>query len=200
MNYKPLIDSYTTTKNSKSLINNYKENEDRDNYCFDCGKSNPEYISINNGIFICRNCGIKHMLFPGGASILIKNNINLLSDYEILYLKYGGNRKLYQFILDKSPSLISLPRKFLYNSPFIDQYQKQLQQTINEQIDMEKTKKELFQNKLYNLQINNNFNPFINPSLKRFNTTNIFSNTNIICDDNKSCINNNKNNYTINNG
>ena len=161
---------------------NYNKDEFYNN-CFDCGRKNPELISINNGVFICEKCGLNHMLFPGGVSILIKNDIKSLSEKEILFLKYGGNKKLYEFIINQCPSLINLPRKYLYNSPFLSFYQNQLHQLVYENQNYIIPRKELFQNKLYDLQINPNFcinevynsitqNNFFNTNLKRYNTSN----------------------------
>ena len=212
MYYKPLNDLNSSSKTTFSMINNFKlKDENIDNYCFDCGRKNPEFISINNGIFICKKCAMEHMLLPGGTSILIKNDIKLLAENEILFLEFGGNKKLYEFILNKCPSLINLPRKYLYYSPFISYYQNQLQQLVNEKNKKTKSKKELFQNKLYNLQINSDYSSKeikfppeisakIDSSLKRFNTHNSFNynnnnNNNIIYDDNISSLNCKKKKY-----
>lgn len=187
MFYKPLNDLYTTKKVSSFLLNLFEQkDENMDKYCFDCGRNNPELISINNGIYICKKCGMEHMLFPGGTSILTKNDIKTLTDSEIKYLKYGGNRQLYEFILNKYPSLLTLPRKFLYNSPILNEYQNQLQLLIKFNKEPFKNKRELYKNKL---QINPNYssndiNTFINPSIKRFNTTNSFNINDSIYDDN----------------
>ena len=150
MYYKP---SALNNKSQKInfVLNDFNKLEDIDKNCFDCGRRNPEYISINNGIYICKQCGLEHMLFPGGTSILIKNDLKLLSENEILFLKYGGNRQLYEFILNNSPSLINLPRKFLYTSHLVNYYQNQLQQFISEKNKPIRTKKELFKNNLFNL-------------------------------------------------
>ena len=177
-------DLYNTSNNSKFQIKNTIQKEDFDKNCFDCGKMNPELISINNGIYICQKCGMDHMLLPGGTSILIKNDIKSLSEKEKLFLEYGGNIKLYEFVLNNCPSLIKLPRKFLYTSSILYHYQKQLQQLVYENTNPIKTKREIFQNKLSRLQINPNYslkeinnslatmiNSNASSSLKRFNTT-----------------------------
>ena len=199
MFYKPLNNLYITKKKSTFLLNIFEQkDENMDKYCFDCGSKNPELISINNGIYICKKCGMEHMLFPGGTSILTKNDIKTLTDNEIKFLKYGGNRKLYEYILNKCPSLLTLPRKFLYNSHILNDYQKQLQILINNKESI-KTKKELYKLKL---QINPNYSSndissFINSSMKRFNTTKAYNINDSNYDDNT--FNSKKIKYNLNN-
>ena len=41
-----------------------KLNDELNNYCVECGNENPEYISINNGVFICVECVQNHLRFP----------------------------------------------------------------------------------------------------------------------------------------
>ena len=172
---------------SLSKIDNLKYKEDEfNNFCFDCGKMNPELISINNGIFICKKCGMDHMLFPGGASILIKNDISSLSDKEIKLLQYGGNKKLYDFIYSQCPTLMNLPRRFLYTSPLLNFYQNKLEESVNKV----QNNKNFCPNKLCNLQINPNYSvkEIINNSLKKYHRD--FFNTEILNENNDSEFNN----------
>ena len=37
--------------------------DEMNNECFDCGKSNPDFISANNGVFICKDCMAIHYQF-----------------------------------------------------------------------------------------------------------------------------------------
>ena len=152
---------------SLNKIDNLKYKEDEfNNFCFDCGKMNPELISINNGIFICKKCGMDHMLFPGGASILIKNDISSLSDKEIKLLQYGGNKKLYDFIYNQCPTLMNLPRRFLYTSPLLNFYQNKLEESVNKV----QNNKNFCPNKFNDLYINPNYSvkEIINNSLKNY--------------------------------
>lgn len=163
----------------------YKEDE-FNNFCFDCGKMNPELISINNGIFICKKCGMDHMLFPGGASLLIKNDISSLSDKEIKLLQYGGNKKLYDFIYNQCPTLMNLPRRFLYTSPLLNYYQNKLEESVNKA----QNNKNFYPNKLNDLQINSNYSvkEIINNSLKKYHRE--FFNSEILNENNDKELNN----------
>ena len=120
-------DILSINKNILFPIYNFNvETYNIENNCFDCGSRNPELISVNNGIFICNKCGINHMTFPPGTSILINKESNLISEKELQFLKYGGNKKLYEFILEQCPSLINLPRKLMYISPLLNLYRNHL--------------------------------------------------------------------------
>ena len=192
MLYKNLNDVYTKNKNILiPFANLYLENTEIENNCFDCGRRNPEFISINNGIFICKICGITHMTFPTGTSILINNDQKSLSERELKFLNYGGNKRLYEYILVHCPFLINLPKIFLYTSRFLNNYRNILLNLVKDENESYINKMKTFQNKLNNLQINtnsncllyddnnyeisNNLNNYIN---KRFNTINFQNNIN----------------------
>ena len=132
MLYKNLNNTYMKNKNKLIPLSKiHFENIEIENNCFDCGCRNPELISINNGILICSSCGINHMTFPPGASILVSNEKNSLTEKELQYLKLGGNKKLYEFILSQCPSLINLPKKLFYISPLIEYYRKRLENLVD---------------------------------------------------------------------
>ena len=163
------------------------ENEEIETNCFDCGCRNPELISINNGILICNTCGLNHMTFPPGASILICNDIKALSEKELLFLSLGGNKKLYEFILNQCPSLLNLPRKFLYISPIIEYYRKRLENLVDSNYCIEDKLSKIKMNYNYlNTQTNfikNNTKPtspisksYIKEKNEKFNTINVMNN------------------------
>ena len=48
-----------------------KLNDELNNYCVECGNENPEYISINNGVFLCGECVQNHFRFTKNISRII---------------------------------------------------------------------------------------------------------------------------------
>ena len=66
------------------IISNQKMN----NECFDCRKSDPKYISINNAIFLCEDCAQIHETFPKNISFVVYNNLGLLSNNYLKYLNH----------------------------------------------------------------------------------------------------------------
>ena len=106
-------------------------NEELNKYCVECGNENPEYISINNGIFICIECAQNHFKFPKNISKIIKNNIQSLTLNEIQPLLCGGNKALLDFINNEYPKLSEFPPHILYRTQAMTYYRQHLQYLIN---------------------------------------------------------------------
>mgnify|MGYP002626449398 CR=1 FL=1 len=49
------------------------------NVCFECGEKDPQYISINNAIFICKDCVVNHFSFSQEISQIIINDLYSLN-------------------------------------------------------------------------------------------------------------------------
>ena len=101
------------------------------NYCVECGEENPQYISINNAVFLCRDCVQNHLKFPKNISIIKRNNIKSLTLHEIQYLLCGGNRSLLNFICNEYPKLAELPSNILYRTQAMIYYREYLKNLIN---------------------------------------------------------------------
>ena len=112
----------------KSYIQKIEEKikDQLNNYCVECGEENPEFISINNGIFLCRDCVQNHLKFPKNISKIKKNNIKSLTLNEIQYLLCGGNRSLLNFICNEYPKLAELPSNILYRTQAMIYYRQNL--------------------------------------------------------------------------
>ena len=108
-----------------------KIKDELNNYCVECGEENPEYISINNAIFLCRECTKTHLKLPKNISKIRKNNIKSLTLNEIQYLLCGGNRSLLNFICNEYPKLAELPSNILYRTQAMIYYRQYLQYSIN---------------------------------------------------------------------
>ena len=140
----------------KSIIGDEMNKE-----CFDCGSPNPEFISINNAIFLCRNCSYLHKQFPDEISEIISNNLYKLDEKELYYLYYGGNRKLSEFIY-LNPKLSKYKSDILYKMNEMKFYRDNLSNIINEKLGIN----ESIEN--YKYIKNNNYNNWNN-----FNTLNL---------------------------
>lgn len=97
------------SKSPESHIEKLLENP-HNKQCFECGirnflisfnlkkeNGNIEWASINNGIFLCSNCGNKHKELGPNYSQIKPLNMNHLSLIDLLYLQTGGNNKLRNF-------------------------------------------------------------------------------------------------------
>ena len=115
-------------KNNNKCINIIKEtikNEAND-YCFECNEKHPQYISINNSIFLCRECILNHLQLSQEASTIIKNDLKILTLNEIQYIYNGGNQKLLDFINNEFPKLKGLEPQIFFNTMAMDYYRKRL--------------------------------------------------------------------------
>ena len=146
---------YSKKRNSttKLHLNKYElieeiQNEEMNKECFDCGSENPEYISINNGIFLCKNCIYYHYKFPDYISTLIKNNLEILGEKELKYLFYGGNKRLSNYMYIKFPDLKQYQPDILYKSDELKFYRNKLATIVNES-EMADNKLFLSQNNFY---------------------------------------------------
>ena len=105
-------------------------NEKMNKECFDCNKKNPKYISINNAIFLCEECAQLHKTFPDNISVIIDNNLNLLSNNYLKYLFYGGNANLDNFINYEYPGLQNYSPEILYKTQAMIYYREVLKNKI----------------------------------------------------------------------
>ena len=105
--------------------------EEMNKECFDCGELNPKYISLNNGIFLCFNCVKLHFQFQNGISLIKNNNLFLLSNKELLYLYYGGNSRLNNFVNFEYPGLQNYQPSLLYQTQAMNYYRNRLNSMVN---------------------------------------------------------------------
>ena len=100
--------------------------------CYECGASDPEYISVNNGIFLCRECVRLHLQLPDEITLIVDNDINTLTENEIKHVYFGGNRKLYEFINNNCPKLNNYERSNFYSSMEMKYYRDTLAALVEE--------------------------------------------------------------------
>jgi len=81
-------------------------------YCADCGTLGVAFVSVNNAVFLCSECGELHKSLDESVSII--KSINKLTSQDILIVSLGGNEKLHEFL--ENYSLNSFPAKDKYES------------------------------------------------------------------------------------
>ena len=91
--------------------------------CIDCNNDKPEYISLNNAIFICKNCyKNNHQKFPPNISRVTKNYLKSLTLKELQYLYFGGNKKMLEFMKYEYPRLIKISSFLVYKTIALEYY------------------------------------------------------------------------------
>lgn len=71
---------------------------DMNNFCVECHEIDPQWVSVNNGIFICINCAGLHRGFGVQVSFVRSLEMDKIDDLHLKMLKYGGNRKFLEFM------------------------------------------------------------------------------------------------------
>ena len=117
--------NYEKERKIKEIIN-----DEFNSKCMDCQSEYPEYISLNNGIFICADCYNRHKKFPKYISDPVENDINSLTMEEIQYLYYGGNKRLNDYIKYEYPKLKKFSSFFIYKTNAMEYYRNWLKYLV----------------------------------------------------------------------
>lgn len=67
-------------------------------YCCDCLEPNPDWVSVNNGIFLCIKCAGAHRSYGVDISFVRSLKLDMIDESQIEMLKMGGNRKFLEFV------------------------------------------------------------------------------------------------------
>lgn len=85
-----MTDSYRVIEELKGYSFNKK--------CVDCNKDDPEWVSTNNGVFLCLTCCAKHRSLGNNVS-KIKSTMHLdWEPQELMALQKGGNKSFVEFM------------------------------------------------------------------------------------------------------
>lgn len=101
--------------------------------CFDCSAKDPEWASVNNAVFLCKECQLKHRSYGISVSYIRSLEMDLWKEDQIALLKYGGNERLRDLM-----SLYNIKfnnnREELYNSKILDYYRKLLKSELKGEV------------------------------------------------------------------
>ena len=106
------------------------ERDNLNSVCVECGANLPEFISINNGVYICKNCAMFHLTLPKEISKIIRNDNKELTFHEIKYIYFGGNKRLLEFIENEYPKLKLFSPATLFKTRVMQYYRKRLKNLV----------------------------------------------------------------------
>ncbi len=114
--------------------------EDKNKRCNDCGKENPKFVSINNGVFICDRCMIKHRSYGLNISVVRSLENDTWNNLQITYLKKGGN-EFFRNLINDYYFPLNTPVYNIYRSKAAEFHRKLLKDFVLGELD-EKYKSE----------------------------------------------------------
>ena len=101
--------------------------------CFDCDKKDPEWVSVNNAVFLCKECQVKHRSYGVSISYIRSLEMDIWKEDQINLLKLGGNERLRE-LMNLYKVKINHDRTQLYFSKLLDYHRKLLKAELKEDI------------------------------------------------------------------
>jgi hypothetical protein len=101
--------------------------------CFDCSTKDPEWASVNNGVFLCKDCQVKHRSFGVSVSYIRSLEMDLWKEDQINLLRLGGNEKL-RDLMSIYNIKFNTERSELFNSKLLDYHRKLLRAELKGEI------------------------------------------------------------------
>lgn len=80
------------------ILQEIQTNSAENQKCFDCAAANPDWASVNNGIFICYQCARIHSSFGAQISFVKSIKYDTWSQKQVYLMSLGGNESLKDYL------------------------------------------------------------------------------------------------------
>lgn len=97
--------------------------------CFDCNQPNPLWVSLNNSIFLCKECQVQHRSYGISISYIKSIELDFWKEDQISILKLGGNDRLKE-LMSLYNVKSNTDRHTLFFSKLLDYYRRLLRAEV----------------------------------------------------------------------
>ena len=115
----------------ESFYKEITEADEENKKCFDCGNSDPQWVSINNGILVCMACSGLHRGLGVKTSAVRSISFDFWNDKQMEMVRLGGNKRLREFFDKYDLNQRDLQEKYFTKAA--EFYRKRLQALVNNQ-------------------------------------------------------------------
>jgi ADP-ribosylation factor GTPase-activating protein 1 len=124
-----------------AFFENLKRSTTENNLCFECGRQNPQWASVNCGLLICLDCSGKHRGLGVHLSFVRSLTMDAWSDRQIAFMKAGGNTQAKEWVETYNVKDTDLKNK--YSSPAFEAYREKLKAAVENRAYVDPTPEEL---------------------------------------------------------